>query len=226
LRLVIKIGGFAFPCDLNTKILKTYASTIEKLYEEGHRLVVVTGGGEVARKYISAARELGASESLCDLLGIEVSRINARLLIAALGGCAYPEPPESLKDVIRAILISNIVVVGGFQPGQSTNAVAALSAEAMPADLFINATDVDGVYTSDPKKHPEAKKLDVISASELIGLMLRGEVTAGSYELLDPLAVKIIGRSGINTRIIDGRNPENVERVVRGEPLGTLIVAK
>ena len=60
------------------------------------------------------------------------------------------------------------MVMGGLQPGQSTNAVGALVAEAIGADLFINATDVDGVYTSDPKKDPEARKLDIVDTDKLV----------------------------------------------------------
>lgn len=223
LKLVIKIGRHVFPSDLDSKTISVYAELFRKLKEEGHRIVVITGGGGEARKYIAAARELGGSEFVCDLLGIDVSRLNAKLLITKLDDDAYPEPPATLEELRKAFEGGKIIVMGGLHPGQSTNAVAALAAEAIHADLFINTTDVEGVYTSDPKVDPNAKKLDAIETSDLLKHTLSGELHAGSYELFDPIAIKIVERSRIPTRIIDGRKPENIIRVINGEALGTLI---
>jgi len=224
LKIAIKIGRYAFPSKLDFEVVSAYAEVFKKLRSEGHRLVVVTGGGEDARKYIDAARKLGGSELVCDLMGIQVSRLNARLLISRLGEDAYPEPPTSVEELRKAFETGKIVVLGGLQPGQSTNAVAAISAESIEADLLINATDVDGVYTADPKRDPNAKKLDEIGADELLKKILNEELWAGGYELFDPVAIKIVKRSRIPTRIVDGRNVGNIERVVKGEKLGTLIL--
>jgi len=189
----------------------------------GHQLIVVVGGGEVARKYIKIAQQLGASEFVCDLIGIEVSRLNARLLITKLGSDAYVESLENLCELRRAFQSDKILVLGGLQPGQSTNAVGILSAEAVNADLFINATDVDEVYTTDPKENKRAKRLDVVETDALLKMLLTKKLEAGTYALFDPVAVKIVERSGITTRIIDGRDPTNIERIIKGEALGTLV---
>lgn len=223
LKLVIKIGRHVFSSSLDLKKFSVYIEFFRKLRREGHRIVIVTGGGEEARKYISAARELGGSEFTCDILGIEASRLNSRLLIAGLGGDAYPIPPQTLEELQKVFESGKIIVMGGLQPGQSTNAVAALAAEAVNADLLINTTNIDGVYTADPKKDPYAKKLDKINAEEFLKFVLGNKLLAGRYELFDPLAIKIVERSRIPTRIIDGGNVENIERVVKGEPIGTLI---
>jgi len=223
LKIVLKLGGHVFPSKLDSIKIMGYAKLLKKLRREGHKIVVVTGGGKDARKYIKVARELGGSELVCDLLGIETSRLNALLLIASLGVDAYPDPPTNVRELRKAFESGKIVVIGGLQPGQSTNAVAGLSAEAIGADLFINATDVDGVYAEDPEKFTEGSKLDLINTDELLKLVLAGKLCAGSYELFDPVAIKIVERSKILTRIIDGRRPENIERVVKGEPLGTLV---
>lgn len=223
MKIVIKVGGHVFASAIDPEGIKAYSKLLRKLRSEGHKIVVVMGGGGEARKYIQAAKELGGSDFTCDLLGIEVSRLNARLLIASLGEDAYPEPPRTIEDLRKAVEGGKIVVMGGLQPGQSTNAVGILAAEAMGADLFINATDVDGVYTSDPKKDPKAKKLDVVKTDELLVLTSRGKLEAGGYALFDPVAIRIVERSGIPTRIIDGRKPANIERAVRGEAVGTLV---
>jgi uridylate kinase len=225
LKVVVKLGGFVFPPNPDPKVIQSYADVFRKISERGDRLVVVAGGGADARKYIRLARELGASEFTCDLLGIEVSRLNARLIISALANRAYPEPPQSLSLLQEAFEIGKIVVAGGMQPAQSTNAVAALSAEAIAADLLLNATNIDGVYTSDPKKNPSAKLLDTIETVDLMKLVLSESMEAGTYELFDPVAIKVVERSGVKTRILDGREPENIEKAARGESLGTLVLA-
>jgi len=224
LKIVMKIGGFAFPLKPDIETVSSYAKMLMRLKDASHRLVIVAGGGGTSRAYIDAARALGESEAVCDVIGITASRLNARLLIAKLGEYSYPEPPTSIEDVRKAFEKGKIVVMGGLQPGQSTNAVAAAAAEAVKADLFINATNVDGIYTADPKKDPKAKKLDKIKADYLLRMMLAGELSAGSYELFDAVAVKIVKRSKIPTWIIDGRNVENIEKLIKGEKLGTQIV--
>lgn len=223
MKVVVKIGGLVFSSGLRAETISSYAEVLARLHDQGHRLVVVAGGGEEARKYIEAARELGASEFACDILGIEVSRLNARLLSAALRDRAYPDPPETIQELQIAFQSRRIIVIGGMTPGQSTNAVAALAAEAVGADLLVNATNVEGVYTSDPKKDPTAKKMDEVETEELLRLVLGDKMGAGSYELFDPVAIKIVERSKILTKIIDGRIPGNIEKAVRGEPIGTLL---
>lgn len=223
MKTVIKLGGHLFPSRLSPETISVYAETLINIRTIGHRLVVVIGGGKVAREYIDAARRLGASEFACDLIGIEVARLNARLFIAKLGEDAYPEPVTSLPELRRTFETRKIVFLGGLQPGQSTNAVGILSAEAVNADLFINATDVDGVYTADPEEDSTARKLDVVKTDVLLKMLLANELWAGGYPLFDPVAIKIVERSGIPTRIIDGRNPTNIEEAAKGKALGTLI---
>ncbi|MDQ4050123.1 MAG: UMP kinase, partial [Thermoproteota archaeon] len=147
-RIVIKLSGKAFG-DESASELKRYASMLSKISEKVQP-VVVAGGGKFARHYISTARSFGSDEASLDILGIEVSRLNARLLILALGDQVYPTVPEDLEQVSKAITTNKIVVTGGLHPGQSTNATAALIAEKVKASKFLNATDVDGIYDSDP----------------------------------------------------------------------------
>jgi len=223
LKLVIKLSGALFPIKLDPAKISAYADLLQKLRLEGHRIVVVTGGGEDARRILQVARELGGSEALCDMIGIEVSRLNSRLLIAKLGDHAYTEPPMSVEELRRAFELGKIVVMGGLQPGQSTDAVSAIAAESIRADMLIRTTDVDGVYTSNPAKDPNARKLDKIGADELLKKVASGEFVAGSYELFDPIAVKVVRRSKIKTWIINGNNPRNVEDVLRGKRVGTFV---
>ena len=90
MKVVIKIGGHIFDSQPIYKGVIEYSELFKKLQIHGHKVVVVIGGGTEARKYMQIARKLGGSELLCDMLGIVVSRLYARLLITALGDNAYP----------------------------------------------------------------------------------------------------------------------------------------
>ena len=222
MKAVIKLGGFAFPNRPEKPLVKEYVKLLTGLIGE-HHLVVVTGGGEVARAYIGTAREMGVSESLCDQLGILASRLNARLLADGLGEYAFPEIPLTIGELKHYFASGKIVTMGGLTPGHSTNAVAAIAAETVGAALLVNATDVDGVYSGDPHKDKSAKKLDEVTVSELTALLSRTEMTAGAYELMDPLALRIIARSKLTTVVVDGRDPNNVSHAIRNERVGTRV---
>jgi len=189
-RIVIKLSGSIFAMD-NTKVLKDYASFLVKI-SKICQPVVIAGGGKIARHYISHARTSGADESTLDELGIEVSRLNAKLLIYALKNKAYPHPPTNLQEVKHAVDSGLIVISGGLHPGQSTNATAALIAEKVHASEFLNTTDVDGIYDSDPRKNKKAKKFKRIELKNLRKLLVHEETIAGGYDLMDIVALKVI----------------------------------
>jgi uridylate kinase len=221
MKVVISLGGIFFS---DAEKLKKVAAAFDEL-AQSHDLCVVTGGGERAREYIKLARELGANEAICDYLGIALTRINAKLLIAALKN-AYPEPFLDYRDVAlaKARDSAKIAVMGGVNPGYTTDTVAAILAEYLNADLLINVTSVDGIYDADPRKYPSAKKYDRLSAKELVALTMKEELKAGSRIVIDPVAAKIIERSGIKTIVINGENPRNIVDAVKGKHRGTEIV--
>lgn len=225
MRIVVKLGGHAFPLKLDVETITQYTKVFRKMWKREHKLIVITGGGEYARIYIKAARKLGANETMCDLIGIDSTRLNARMLIAGLGDDVYPSIPRSIQEINTAFERGKIVVLGGMYPGQSTDAVAAMVSELIRASLLIKVTDADGIYTTDPKKDPTAKKLDIISYTQLLEMLIHKSVWAGEYELFDPVAIKIMDRSKIRTWVISGRRPENIERVVNGEKIGTLVIS-
>ena len=223
MKAVVKIGGALFKRDPDIDALKTVGRLFSQFVAEKNQLVAVAGGGANARVYIDAARNLGADESTCDLLGIEITRANAELLRLAIGEAASPRIPITLSELSHQAREGKAVVVGGFQPGQSTNAVAALAAEITRADLMVNATDVEGVYTEDPKKNPKAKLLKSVGVDKLLTWALAGDVYAGKYELLDPVALKIMQRARIPTRFVSLERSENIIGALKGRDIGTLV---
>ena len=219
--IVIKFSGKVFGVE-NIKILKDYARFLVKL-SKTHQPLVVAGGGKIARHFISHARSSGADESTLDELGIEISRMNAKLLIYALKNKAYPHPPTSLKEAKHAVDSGLIVVAGGLHPGQSTNGTAALIAEKVNAVQFLNATDVKGIYDSDPNKSKKAKLFKTIELKKLRGMLVKEDSVAGGYDLMDIVSLKIIERSKIKTRVIQS-DIKTLEKAIKGLAVGTEIV--
>ncbi len=225
MRRVVKLGGALFQRELDPARIKEMARTLAGAFQEGDRTVLVTGGGATARAYISAARKLGADEATSDLIGIQITRANAELLRISLeseGMLAVTS--RELVELPLLLRTNQIAVIGGLQPGQSTNSVAALAAELIRATLLVNATDVDGVYTEDPRKNPKARLMKTVRAEQLLKMALAGEVHAGKYELLDPLAIKTLERSRIPARFVSMLPPENIVEALQGKPIGTLVV--
>ena len=225
MRVVISIGGSVLAPKLDSERVERHASVIESLATEGCELGVVVGGGGVARDYIGAARELGANEVQLDQLGIDVTRINARLLIAALGPRVDPKPAHTYEDAGDSIRRGDVSVMGGVSPGQTTDAVAAALAEYVNADLLIYATSVDGVYSADPNVESSAEKYESLSAGELVDVIGDIEMNAGASAPVDLLAAKLIERSKMRTIVLDGTDPARIEAAaLRGEHSGTDIV--
>ena len=220
-RIVIKFSGKVFAME-NIKLLKDYARFLAKV-SKTYQPIVIAGGGKIARHYISHARSSGVDESTLDELGIEISRLNAKLLIYALKGKAYSHPPTSLKEAQQAVESGLIVVAGGLHTGQSTNGTADLIAEKPNAEQFINATDVDGIYDSDPNKNKKAKLFKQIEIKNLKKMLIHEDSVAGGYDLMDIVALKIIERSKIKTRVIRS-DIKNLEKAIKGQATGTQII--
>jgi uridylate kinase len=230
-RIVIKLSGRIFSLSDNHdqdsnnyyNTFKQYSDVLINLTPNA-QLIVITGGGSIARLYIKFARKLGLDEASLDLLGIAISRVNAKLLIASLGNYAYPEIPQSLDDVGRFIESNKIIVSGGLHPGQSTNATSALIAEKTRASEFINATDVKGIYNSDPRKNNNAQLFEKIELGKLLTLLLKESSLAGEYDLLDIVSLKVIERSKIRTKVILS-DPKNISNAIQGRNyIGTEVV--
>ncbi len=115
--------------------------------------------------------------------------------------------------------------MGGTSPGHTTDAVAAMVAEAIGAKRIVNATSVDAAYTADPKKYPDAKRLGTITHRELYDLVNKGMHSAGPSDVFDKLGAEVAMRSNIPLLIVQGRDLTELERAIRGEKVkGTLVV--
>jgi uridylate kinase len=223
LKVSISLGGSLLTKNMDAISYRKYAEVVRRLWEAGHTVVVTCGGGRPARQYISIAKELDGSRRLQDGLGVLATHVNALLLIAALGDAADPRIHVRATE-IKLHLGDRILVGGGYKPGSSTDYRATIFAEAMKADLIINATDVSGVYDKNPKTNPDAKKLDVLTYSELERIIKTTTRQApGEYGLFDLKAVRLAARLGTPLIFVDGTDPEEIIRAVQGGHSGSTV---
>jgi uridylate kinase len=218
MKVAIKVGGSVF-CPAGKPdmgFVRSIAAVLKDL-SENNAITVVVGGGALARRMIAEARGKGVtSEGELHDIGIEASRKNAQALIGELGEAAFNGIPRNEEEVKKATESGKIVVLGGFRPGQTTDAVTLQSAEAIGADLVIIGTDVKGVYTKDPKKHDDAVFISEIPPGELLDMVETGSVKPGAKTIVDPVAVRIIMKTGIKAVVADIRDTGNLRKVIEG----------
>ncbi len=223
MKVSISLGGSLLTKNMDAASYRLYADVVRRLWEAGHTIVVTCGGGRPARQFISIAKELDADRDIQDGLGILATHVNALLLIAALGDAADPHIHRRATEIKRH-LGDRILIGGGHKPGSSTDYRAAIFAEAIDADLIINATDVPGVYDKNPKTHPDAKKLDTLTYAQLEKIIKANtRQVPGEYGLFDLKAVRLAARLSIPVVFIDGTDPEEIIRAVTGAHHGTIV---
>ncbi len=171
-KIVISLGGSVLVPSLESNNIDRYVSVLKKMAGKCRIFIVVGGGGGGAPVHRGVARGLGAGgEAVADELGIMVTRLNARLLIAGLGDAAYPRVAENYTEALEFAETGKIVVMGGITPAQTTDAVSAVLAESVGADLLINATSVNGIYSADPKKDAGAVRHERLTPQELLDII-------------------------------------------------------
>jgi uridylate kinase len=221
--VVVSLGGSVLISSLESNTILRYVPVLREVGASCRLFVVVGGGGE-ARRYIGAARALGIDEASADEVGITITRLNARLLVGALGASAYPRVALDYAGAKEFGESGKIVVMGGVTPGQTTDTVSAVLAESTGADVLINVTSVDGIYSADPRKDPAATRFPTLTPQQLSEIVRGERLTAGSNTVFDLVAAKVIERSGIPLVVLDGRNPENLRSAIfRGEFVGTVV---
>jgi uridylate kinase len=225
-KVVISLGGSILIPSLEENRIQEYVPVLRDIASRCHLFVVVGGGGE-ARRYIGAARRLLIDEGTADEIGILITRLNATLLVAAMGDDAYPRVAESHAEAKKFAEHRKCVVMGGITPGQTTDAVAAVLAERVRADVFINVTSVDGIYSADPKKNKKAVRYDYLTPRQLIGIVGKAQLVAGLNTVLDIIAARVVERSKIPLVVLDGTDPENLRSaVISGRYTGTVVSDK
>jgi uridylate kinase len=223
---VISLGGSLIaPEAVDTGFLASFHRLASGHLEAGRerKLIVICGGGGLARRYQAACRELAPSASNDDLdwVGIAATRVNAELVRRVFGRlCAddvVTDPTAARKFTGR------VMVAAGWKPGFTTDNDAVLLARRFGADTLVNLSNQAKVYTADPKKDPSARPLDAMSWAELRKIVGE-EWTPGWNGPFDPSAAKSAAEAHLRVIYADGRNLANLADILEGRPfVGTTI---
>jgi len=222
-KIVVRVGGSVVGSPLNAPLIGNYVGLLNELKRQGHEVVAVVGGGSLARGFIKVAAELGLEEVQRDWAAIHVSRLFAQLFVLGLGEVGCGCVPVSVDEAQACLKTGKVVVLGGLRPGMTTDAVAALVGERVKADLLVKGTNVDGIYTKDPKKFSDAKKLDKLKFDDLGGFFEADRHSAGINQIIDPEAIKVLQRFRLRTVVVNGYDVSNVLSAVNGQKVGTVI---
>lgn len=223
MRIVVRIGGSVVASPINTELMGKYADIIKTVKTQGYEIAVVVGGGALAREFIGIAKNLGLDMTAQDEIAISCSRLFAQLFLKKLGSDACSKVALTLDDATNCLGEGKIVVMGGLKPGITTDTVAALVAECINAKLLVKGTDQNGVYDKDPRKHPDAVKLDHLALEDLAKVFEHNEHKAGIHQIIDPEAIKILKRKRLKLVVVNGFKPENILAAVKGEKVGTTV---
>jgi uridylate kinase len=216
MKVVLRIGGSVLiPSEIDREVLAVLVDQVERI-RLTHGVFLVVGGGKTARRYITAARDYHVTEEILDNLGILSSQLNALLLATCISKA------ELVRDIQEAIHARGLPVLGGTTPGQTTDTVAALLAEAVNAEIMVKVTNVGGIFTADPVKDVTAKKISKMSFKQLKSFSDK-EFEAGISSVIDPVAAAIISRNSLKTIVIGAEDMKDLERVLKGNHSGTVI---
>src|SRR5438445_2086643 len=156
-KVVVSLGGSVLvPGDDDARYLRDLAALFRDVSTRV-KLFVVTGGGRIARYYIETGRALGIGERTLDEFGIAVTRLNARLLAAALNGRANREPAKTYAEAAALGRRHAIVIMAGTRPGHTPDRVSASLAPLVHRARILNAKSVPRVRTPQPEKDPHAQ---------------------------------------------------------------------
>jgi len=221
MKIVISLGGSLInPGKVDYNFLKQFKKTISKLKK--HKIIIVTGGGKIAREYINTLRDEKLNEKVLSLIGIKTTKLNAMLVSNFLN--THILIPDSLIDLGRMIKKNKVVVCGalGYKPNMTSDGTAADISRWWKADMFINMTNVKGLYDKDPRKYKNAKFISKISFNDFLKRANKIKFKAGQHFVLDQTGARIITKYKIKTVILKGN--KNLENCIKGKKfIGTVI---
>jgi len=218
---VISVGGSVIvPSKVDYNFLNKLKVSIAKLKKK-YKIVICTGGGSTAREYIAILRKEKCSDYTQNLVGIETTRLNAKLLSSFLQ-FSNKDIPETLEEVGDMLQTYDVVVCGGLAPGQTSDGTTAQIAEYLGADMLVNMTNVPGLYTKDPRKYEDAKFIPRLSHEKFSKMLSRVKEKPGQHFVLDSVAEKITQKAKIKVVILKGAR--NLELCLEGKKFkGTVI---
>ena len=227
--MILSVGGSIVAPEVpDTEFLTKFVRTVKDFLSKNPetRLILVVGGGGPARIYQNAFRKVAdaaehSDSDAADWIGIMATRLNAQLVKASFGDLCKESvvtDPTAASEFTGRILLA-----AGWKPGFSTDNDAVLLAEKFGGDTVVNLSNIEKVYTDDPRKNPDAKPLDEISWSEF-RKMVGDEWVPGKNCPFDPIASKKAQSLGLKVICAGGKNLENIRAILEGKVyVGTTI---
>ncbi len=227
--IVISLGGsLIVPGKIDWKFLKQFRKEIINQIEKGKKFIIITGGGDIARKYQDAAGKIAdVSRDDIDWIGVHSTRLNAQLIKTIFRKYAHPrinKNPRTKENLMTHFENGEkIMVAAGWRPGWSTDYVATVLAERLGARKMLNLSNVKYVYDKDPKKFKNAKKIKKISWADF-RLIVGNKWDPGLNAPFDPIASKHAQKIELEVIVTEGQNIKNLKKIFNGKKFeGTII---
>jgi uridylate kinase len=229
-RILLKLSGEALMGEqqhgIDPERLSMYAGEISSVVSLGVQIGIVIGGGNIFRGLQGAAKGMDRVQG--DYMGMLATVINSMALQAELekhgmktcllSGIAIDPIAGAMsrRRAIEALNGGNIVIIasGTGNPFFTTDSAAALRAVEIEADVIMKGTRVDGVYTADPEKYPDAEKFDSISFTE---------VYERGLNIMDLTAITLCRENNLPILVFNMNIKGNLQKIIAGEPVGTLV---
>ena len=223
--IVMSVGGsLIVPDQIDTDFLKILKTFVDAQTAEGRRFIIIAGGGRTARRYQDAAAEVTElADNDLDWMGIHATRLNGHLLRTIFRDSAHRVMITNPDEIFDVPTDEKVVIASGYRPGCSTDLRAVQIAERVHAKKVINLSNIDHVYTDDPRTNSEAEKIENISWTDFRALIPK-EWGPGLSAPFDPIAAKEADEKGIEVAIINGMRPDALKNYLHGEDfVGTKI---
>jgi len=229
-RILLKLSGEALmgshEFGIDPKFLDELADDIKEVYDLGVQIAIVVGGGNIFRGMNGS--EIGLDKATADYMGMLATVMNALALQDILEKKDIPTRVMSAIDMkqiaepyirrkaIRHLEKGRVVIFGAGtgNPFFTTDTAGALRATEIKAEVFLKATKVDGIYTKDPVKYPDAEKIDEITFDEAI---------RRNIKVMDQTAFTLCKENNLPIIVFSIKERGNLKKIVLGEKVGTLV---
>ncbi|MDD4988911.1 MAG: UMP kinase [Candidatus Pacebacteria bacterium] len=213
--IILSVGGSLLaPEGIDVDFIKKFKDLIVRHTENGERFAIIAGGGKTARVYQEGARAISKiSAEDADWVGIFGTKLNAQLLravFAPLAGKRIIDDPSAPIDFKEKVIIG-----AGYEPGWSSDMDAVLIAKNLGAKKLVNLSNIDYVYDKDPRKNPDAKKIEEISWRDFRKIIPE-KWDPGLNSPFDPNAAKEAEKMGLEVAVMNGKNLENLDAYLLG----------
>jgi len=217
-KIILSLGGSVVnPGELNIGLIKKLSKILIKSKQ---KYGIVVGGGWLARKMVLEGKKLSTNQDYLDDLGINSTRVNAQAVLGYFiekKQKVYPKICLTVEEAEKKLKKYNFVFMGGTAPGHTTDYVAVKLAEKCKAKKVVNISNVDGIYTADPKYDKTATKIPEMSLNDLYKMMIKEKFKPGQNLIFDQKATVLAKRNKTELHFIGSINMGDIIKIIKGK---------